>query len=193
MAKDAYRATNSKDEYPQMTAWLDRRERIMLHSKFIRRRSELRPQTNNVPQSPMRPVTTILPSLVYRREHYMAKHPTKKGVTLNTIKDTYHAKFFDGALARFVAQYQNPTFTVAQVQQAATSVHVPAYRFPVYHRLKFVMHDPYKLNLDEASVVDSIHVEPGRFDTAVIFYTGGTRNTTGVQGTPYITSFGSND
>jgi hypothetical protein len=27
LAKDAYRSTNMKDEYPQMTAWLDRRER----------------------------------------------------------------------------------------------------------------------------------------------------------------------
>src|SRR5258705_5140090 len=38
LAKDAYRATNLKDEYPQMTAWLDWWERVLLHKKFINRR-----------------------------------------------------------------------------------------------------------------------------------------------------------
>ncbi|KAH8978805.1 hypothetical protein EDB86DRAFT_3067224 [Lactarius hatsudake] len=33
--KDAYRATNHKDEYPQMTAWLERREKIQQHMMFI--------------------------------------------------------------------------------------------------------------------------------------------------------------
>ncbi|KAJ3502648.1 hypothetical protein NLJ89_g8789 [Agrocybe chaxingu] len=38
MAKDAYAASNTKDEYPQMTSWLDRRERVMQHAKYLRRR-----------------------------------------------------------------------------------------------------------------------------------------------------------
>lgn len=182
MAKDAYRATNSKNEYPQMTAWLDRRERILLHSKFIQRRSQS--QTNNTPQPTQ--LTTILPSLVYRRKHQMAQHPTKKGITLDTIKHTYFATFFESALARFVAQYQNHNLTVTQVQHAAANIHIPAYRFPVYHRLKFTACDPFKLNPDEASVVDSIHIEPGRFDTAVVLYAGSGRNTMSVQGTTLL-------
>lgn len=38
MAKHAYAATNRKDEFPQMTLWLDRREKILHHEKYIRRR-----------------------------------------------------------------------------------------------------------------------------------------------------------
>ncbi|TFK69666.1 hypothetical protein BDN72DRAFT_744578, partial [Pluteus cervinus] len=38
MAKDAYRSTNHKDEFPQMTLWLERREKIFEHEKLIRRR-----------------------------------------------------------------------------------------------------------------------------------------------------------
>ncbi|THU81588.1 hypothetical protein K435DRAFT_614232, partial [Dendrothele bispora CBS 962.96] len=34
-AKDAYRASNKKDEYAQMTKWLERREKIMHHSNYI--------------------------------------------------------------------------------------------------------------------------------------------------------------
>lgn len=177
MAKDAYRATNSKDEYPQMTAWLDRRERIMLHEKFVHRRTEL--QASNTPTC--QPTTIILPSLVYRREHSMTKNPTKKSVPLREIKEVYGAKDFELALAHFVAQYQNPGITMAQVRQRAASIPIPAYRFPLYHRLKFTSRDPFQLDPTKASVVDSIHVEPDRFDTAVVSYNG-VLNPAGVQG-----------
>ncbi|KAF7372382.1 hypothetical protein MVEN_00098600 [Mycena venus] len=35
LAKDAYRATNRKDGYTQMTLWLERKEKILRHEKFI--------------------------------------------------------------------------------------------------------------------------------------------------------------
>ncbi len=93
MAKDAYRATNSKNEYPQMTNRLDRRERIMLHAKFIQRQAQLLENP-----SATRP-RTLLPSLVYRRNHSMAKHPTKKGVRIIDIIQVYGATHFEQALA----------------------------------------------------------------------------------------------
>ena len=33
--KDVYRATNRKDEYPQMTAWLERHEKVEQHTLFV--------------------------------------------------------------------------------------------------------------------------------------------------------------
>ncbi|KAJ6447624.1 hypothetical protein C8R45DRAFT_1057446 [Mycena sanguinolenta] len=35
LAKDAYRSTNHKDEFPQMTVWLERKEKILRHDQFI--------------------------------------------------------------------------------------------------------------------------------------------------------------
>ncbi|KAJ7488720.1 hypothetical protein B0H11DRAFT_1694980, partial [Mycena galericulata] len=35
LAKDAYRSTNFKDEFPQMTLWLERKEKIYRHEKYI--------------------------------------------------------------------------------------------------------------------------------------------------------------
>ncbi|KAG2018336.1 hypothetical protein CC2G_007772 [Coprinopsis cinerea AmutBmut pab1-1] len=35
LAKDAYAATNHKDELPQMTTWLERREKIFKHEQYI--------------------------------------------------------------------------------------------------------------------------------------------------------------
>jgi hypothetical protein len=33
--KNTYRATNHKDEYPQMTAWLERHEKVEQHALFV--------------------------------------------------------------------------------------------------------------------------------------------------------------
>ena len=34
--KDAYHATNRRDELSQMTVWLERKEKILRHEKFIK-------------------------------------------------------------------------------------------------------------------------------------------------------------
>ena len=34
-SKDAYRASNTKDEYPQMTSWLERCEQVLQHGEYI--------------------------------------------------------------------------------------------------------------------------------------------------------------
>lgn len=171
MAKDAYRATNSKDEYPQMTTWLDLCECIMLHEKFIQHYSlqESKPAS-----------LAILPSLVYHQQHHIAKHPAHQGVLIGRIIEEYGAEQFEGALCRFVAQYQNPALTVAQVQQAAYNISIPFQKLPVYHHLKFISCDPFQLN-PIPQVVDSLHVEPGQFDTAVVDFSG-VRNLVGTKG-----------
>ena len=33
-AKDAFEATNGKDEYSQMTVWVERKEKILKHNRF---------------------------------------------------------------------------------------------------------------------------------------------------------------
>ncbi|GJE84945.1 Plavaka transposase-domain containing protein [Phanerochaete sordida] len=38
MAKDAYRATNKKDEYDQMTVWLERKEKVIQYDRHIKAR-----------------------------------------------------------------------------------------------------------------------------------------------------------
>lgn len=39
-AKDAYHATNRKDEYPQMTAWLECQEKMQQHAALINRKQQ---------------------------------------------------------------------------------------------------------------------------------------------------------
>ena len=68
LAKDAYRSTNTKDEYPQMTTWLYQRERVIFHDKFIQRRQAAAFSTTH---SSTRVVPRI-PPLIYSRTIKMA-------------------------------------------------------------------------------------------------------------------------
>jgi len=183
LAKDAYRSTNFKDEYSQMTLWLERREKIQRHDKFLRRQFAAH-------DNPQPPPSKLPPCLVYPRDLLMAKHPSAYSVSFDTLKNDYGATFLEAALARFVAQYQNPNFTKAQVEAASLNIHIPFRKLSVYHRIKFVSRDPYSLD-NTQTVVDSIHAQParfdkygkvipGRFDTGLVNYKNG--DVRGVKG-----------
>jgi hypothetical protein len=100
LAKEAYRATNSKDEYPQMTAWLDQRERVLLHKKFINRciAKPLVPAYVHPPR---------IPPLVYPREIKIAILPSAYGVSLEDVGELYGVSDFIGALSCFVVHLQH--------------------------------------------------------------------------------------
>ena len=180
LAKDAFRATNSKDEYPQMTAWLDHRERVLLHEKFILRRF----QANSLPDHPPQ-----IPHLVYSREMKMSTRPSVYGVSLEDIETRYGALDFKRALSRYVVYCQHPEFSRRQVEDAAAHLYLPFHKISVFHRIKFISKDLYSLDSSAHMVVDSIHCEPssrhdyipGRFDTALINIKDGCQ--AGVKGT----------
>ena len=72
LAKDTYRSTNMKDEYPQMTAWLDQRERVILHDKFIQRRQAAQAASTPNDASPKTQVILRIPPLIYPHAIKMA-------------------------------------------------------------------------------------------------------------------------
>lgn len=176
MAKQAYAAGNKKDEYPQMTMWLLRREKILHHTKFVRRR--LAAVTSPDAAAPLVPLLAN-PGLVPPRQQKMTMYPTLQAVSLKTIQEQYGAMHFNAALSRFIRRCQNPDLPADQIEILAHTLHIPFAKLPVYHRLKWVSRDISSLNPDDHAVVDSIHVEPsridkhgavipGRFDTAMI-------------------------
>jgi hypothetical protein len=57
LAKDAYRATNRKDEYSQMTIWLEWKEKMEQHTRYIDRRLRF---NGVVPNSMMATVPDVL-------------------------------------------------------------------------------------------------------------------------------------
>ncbi|KAJ7847290.1 hypothetical protein B0H13DRAFT_2406447 [Mycena leptocephala] len=173
LAKDAYRSTNRKDEFSQMTLWLERKEKIQRHDKFIEWK-----QSNCLPP-PV--IENLHPGMIYERKLTMPKHPTRKAVKFTTLETEYGAPFFRDALSRYIVQLNDPTLTAAEIEHEAASFDVPFNSLPVFHRIKFSTSDPYANNGPTDSIVDSIHVQPSktlkngdpvpaRFDTTLMLY-----------------------
>ncbi|KAJ7140543.1 hypothetical protein C8R43DRAFT_954828 [Mycena crocata] len=173
-AKQAYRATNHKDEYPQMTQWLERKEKILLHSKFIHWRQSGQPSTPTIP-----------PGVEYTRKLKMTIHPTRKSVSFDVLIDSYGAQFFRDALARYIVGVNNPDFTARQIETYAGNLAMPFRAVPVYEKIKWVT------EMLPDTTIDSAHCKPAsenkrgksvaaRFDTVLI--NDGNGKETGVEG-----------
>ncbi|KAJ7913421.1 hypothetical protein B0H13DRAFT_2232321 [Mycena leptocephala] len=163
LAKDTYRSTNFKDKFPQMTLWLERKEKIYRHENTSSAARWLK----------------------------MTKNPTHKAVRLSRLVTDYGAKFFRDALARYVVHLNFPGLSHPQIEHRSQDLTFSFNSVPVFQRIKFTTEDLYTARGPEDSIVDSIHVQPqkilkngellpARFDTALI--NDGTGQLTGVSG-----------
>ena len=109
----------------------------------------------NMPLHVQKPIPSLIP------EHWlqMTKHPTHQGVPIEVVCTKYGTTQFIPALSWFIAQYQHPQYSKAQVKIASNSIHIPFSKVSVFHHLKFVSYDVYSLNPLNKIVVDSIHID----------------------------------
>ncbi|KAI0684824.1 hypothetical protein BC835DRAFT_1461247 [Cytidiella melzeri] len=161
--KDAYRATNKKDGFTQMTVWLERREKIYRHDQFVNWRP--------IPQ------TWSPPGLDLDRRLHLAKRPAVRSVAIPQL-----------ALARFITLTNEPNITRGQLEHAIWNFHLPLRKLSVWHHLKFQRMD---VVTGKPSTVDSVHAwparmdsrqkpVPGRFDTVLV--SDGSGGLTGITG-----------
>ncbi|KAF8320234.1 hypothetical protein F5887DRAFT_905168, partial [Amanita rubescens] len=146
-AKQAYKASNDRDELFQMTAWLERHEKILQQDRSITLQHELDSQSSTGHQ---------IPKLRPSRHVTMAKEPSKYSVPLDSIVNDYGATYLRDALARFIVQTNSPYLTRAQVEQRSLYTFLPFLALPVFHRIKF--RDANNV------IIDAIHVQPARKD-----------------------------
>ena len=164
-AKQAYRATNHKDELVQMTAWLERKEKIHQHHSYIQWRLAGKPSLLSINTLPSSSISMTL-------------QPTRKAVFFDAIKKEYQAPYIRDALARYVVQFNNPDYTAARVEREAASVNFHFRSLPVYHKAKLWLGSTshHRLMADEWDVihahkacVDSRgRTVSGRFDTVLV-------------------------
>lgn len=179
-AKDAYDATNHKDELIQMTVWLERKEKILRHEKHIQWCIAGCPQLNLA-----QPLFPPAPPRVK-----MTKYPSRKAVPLAELAQDYHAPLIADALARFIVQHSNPSLSRMQADARAADLNLPLRTLAVYHKARFWLGDPehHRLMADEFDVVHAARsrlasngkVIPPRFDTVLV--NGGAGGYTGVAG-----------
>ncbi|KAM6489460.1 hypothetical protein JOM56_015093 [Amanita muscaria] len=148
-AKEAYAATNHKDEFEQMTVWLNRKEKVLRHAQYVQWRLAGSP----LPE----PINWIPPGLDMERQQLLAKHPSTKAVTLGQFPERYGATFFIVALRRFISKTNNPHISARDLERSLWNVHLPFRTVPVWNILKFTHTDPVTGNI---STVDSIHASP---------------------------------
>ena len=156
--KDAYRATNHKDEYPQMTAWLERREKIQRHDAFIGWRQATGGQ-QSMPNYTL--PTPIGPPQAHSRTLKMTRNPSVKKVTFDSLAENYGAIDFQDALADFIAQVTHPGTSASALRNWARNLLISFRAVPVYHKIKFTSSDSSL----EPDIVDAVFVRPEQKDT----------------------------
>ncbi|KAJ3928901.1 MAG: hypothetical protein NXY57DRAFT_1050289 [Lentinula lateritia] len=200
-AKDAYHASNRKDEYVQMTHWLERREKIMHHKNYLSWRLSKQTSSLLTVQS-FTPTPATLISQIGERYDFpgaqrtlvemkclytqkLARFPTVKGVQLSRLEDTgingYGAVHFTHALKRFLVQYHYPNIPFNQIDDWAHFVVLPFSSLPVWHKLKFNNTELFgSKTLDPVTVHPSSFKQTGqlmkssRFDTVLVKLKHGT-------------------
>ncbi|KAJ3846903.1 hypothetical protein EV368DRAFT_76920 [Lentinula lateritia] len=152
-AKDAYCASNHKDEYTQMTKWLEHQEKIHYHSYYLAwRRTELMSTTStsflSVPPLGLcydfPGAMRTLQDLQCLLTQWIAQHPMVKSVSLSKIQDT-------GPLGYHAAQF---------VLEMAEFITLPFNTLPIWHHLKFNNKDLYDWNM-----VNMIFAYPCRYNS----------------------------
>ncbi|TEB18734.1 hypothetical protein FA13DRAFT_1758436 [Coprinellus micaceus] len=179
LAKDTYAATNRKDEYPQMSVWLTRREKMSCHAEYVSWRLAGSPRLVQA--------TSMIPGMYLHRRMHMAKHPSVQGVYLEDIKSTYGATHFRAALARYIVSTNDPDISQTALEARIRHLRLPFCKVPVGHHIKWLQDDVYT---GKISTVDSVHSRalqetmrgslPARFDTILVDEgTGGERGLSG--------------
>ena len=155
LAKDAYRATNHKDEYAQMTSWLQRREKMQRHALFVQWRLSGHPV-----------ISTLKPPTIPRHLRIkIARFPSQKAVRINDIPSLYGAVDFRQALAEFILKTSNPNLTVHQIRALAPRYSIPFQTVPVFYKIKFWNEDAQGRE-EAAETLDCVHVRPAHKDSS---------------------------
>jgi hypothetical protein len=144
--KDAYRATNHKDEYSQMTTWLECREKVQIHHSFVKWRQQ--PHEGRAPTAmPLRPLRAGAQILK------ISQKPAVWAASFDDLAHKYGAVDFQDALADLIAQFNNPMASGAALSALASNTLIPFCSVSVHHRFKFS-------NLNGTEIVDSVLARP---------------------------------
>jgi len=172
-AKNAYRATNHKDEYPQMTTWLERCEKMKQHAVEIEGKQDASRHHGTSRESATKPIG---PPCMDTRNVKMAKRPTVRSVRFNDIVKEYGAVTILDTLADFITQINNPGASTSVLQARSRNTVIPFSSVHVFHKIKFTCSSA---SSKSSEIVDTIHVRaekknsngrtiPSRFDTVLV-------------------------
>ena len=165
LTKDAYRTSNCKNEYFQMTTWLERHEKVQQHAAFLEWQQRVGQECRQTsePIGAPRPIP---------RSMKMARNPSAKAVSFDDLARRYGAVDFQDALTDFVAHINLPDASAAAQRTQAADMLIPFQSVPIYHKIKFTSNHTSEI-LDVVHVWPKQrdarrHVIPSRFDTVIV-------------------------
>lgn len=170
LAKDGWRASNQRDEFPQMINWLTRQEKMFTFQHYVSWMDSQRPTS---------PPSKSLSHNAAGNLISLPKYPTQPRQLINVIAERHHAPGFSTALKDYLNRIMgNPTtFRVASLNT------LPFARLDVYHTLKF--HPPSledgEEECDVIKAAPAFKKRAGRFDNVIVLHTD-VAESTGLEG-----------
>jgi Plavaka transposase len=167
-AKRGWRASNHRDEFPQMVRWLSRQEKMSAFDKCI--------EWLNIPHqaSPSSPATKQKPLIS------IAKHPPRPGALISKIESSHSAPGFSSCLLQYLNGLTKEPITNSRL---LSYFHLPFTRLDVFNQFRF-----HPTNLeddieekDTVKAMPKINKSPARFDPAVVIYKDNAEST-GLEG-----------
>jgi Plavaka transposase len=148
--KDAYCVTNHKDEYNQMTTWLECRKKLQRHATFIKWQKQKHLPISIPPQRPLGPPQ---PGIRYLK---MTQHPTLRRVPFDEVAYKYGAINFQDLLGNFLVLLKEPHVLGQALCNGGENTLIPFHHVPVFHKIKFGNSD--------GTIIDAIHIWPEQVD-----------------------------
>lgn len=171
-AKRGWRASNHRDEFPQMIRWLGRQEKMASFESYINwRNSEQSTEHNTSSPSKHNNIHPLIS---------IAKHPPHPNHLISSIETQHSATGFSTCLLEYLNRLTpNPVVN----RQLHYYYRLPFTRLDVFHQFKF---HPTGLEdgddeRDTVKAVPSIKKSNARFDTVVVLHTDAAEST-GVEG-----------
>ncbi|KAH9949770.1 hypothetical protein B0H21DRAFT_834001 [Amylocystis lapponica] len=171
-AKEGWRASNQRDEFPQMTRWLSRQEKMTSFKSYITW-MDTQKTSNLPPASP--PPHKGMPNTIS-----LSKSPTHSGKLIRDIEQQHHAPGLSARLKEYLnTLLPNPTSSRSALQHV-----LPFDCLDIFHSFKF---HPAEIT-DDQQQRDTIKAAPAnskgssRFDTVVVLH-GESAESTGLSGT----------
>ena len=168
LAKEGWRASNTRNVLLQMTKWLERQEKIEMFGRYVSHSLEEEESDDLLTQT----VGIVL-----------AKHPTVPSQSIRSIEVLHSAPYFSRDLKCFLNSLLPPGQAISCAQLQYLDLDLGLECFDVWHSYKLQM-DKLGNDVDGKEGKETIKAKPGdtgRFDTVVVAHSAAAEST-GLQG-----------
>ncbi|KAG1834650.1 hypothetical protein F4604DRAFT_1944865 [Suillus subluteus] len=177
-AKEAWRASNFRNELPQMTQWLSRQEKIVMFQSYIshyQSEEEREEEVQEAVDGRNQDVGVVT-----------AKRPAAPSQTLSNIQTKHGCPSFSYHLRIFLNKFLTRGDSIPRTQVG--NAFLPFDKLDVWHSFKFSL-DTLGNDVDGQKGIDLVRAQPGRgkspgrFDVVVVTHNDGAEST-GLHGAP---------